>query len=130
MFVLGAITLAFCILFSTGKYAYLSDFLSGVYTGVGVGLIAASLGLIVKTKKLLKDEKKMKEKRIKEQDERNQMIGQKAMFSATVILMILAYIGLMVSGIFNLAVFWTLWIVIMIYMVTFMISSVYYSKRL
>ncbi|HBL06883.1 MAG TPA: hypothetical protein DDZ33_08185 [Clostridium sp.] len=128
--ILGVATLAISFIFSVGKYNYLPDFLSGFYTGIGASLITIGLIFIIKIKKLLKDENKLKEKRLEEQDERNQLITQKSLYSAAIILNILAYIGLMISGIFNLAVFWTLWTVLIIFMVIFVILQVYYSKKL
>ena len=130
MMALGTITLAISFIFSNGKYDYLPDFLSGFYTGIGAALITIGLIFIIKIKNILKDEKKLKEKRLEEQDERNQMITQKAIYSAAIILNILAYIGLMIAGIFNLVVFWTLWIVLVVFLATFVILQVYYSKKL
>jgi len=128
--ILGVTTIAISFIFSNGKYDYLPDFLSGFYTGIGAALITIGLIFIIKIKNILKDEKKLKEKRLEEQDERNQMITQKSIYSAAIILNILAYIGLMIAGIFNLVVFWTLWIVLVVFMVTFVILQVYYSKKL
>jgi len=130
MIILGVTTIAISFIFSNGKYDYLPDFLSGFYTGIGASLITIGLILIIKIKNILKDEKKLKEKRLEEQDERNQMITQKAMYSAAIILNILGYIGLMISGIFNLAIFWTLWTILILYMAIFAILHVYYSKKL
>ncbi|GAA0772332.1 hypothetical protein GCM10008908_18370 [Clostridium subterminale] len=128
--ILGVATIAISFIFSNGKYDYLPDFLNGFYTGIGAALITIGLIFIIKIKNILKDEKKLKEKRLEEQDERNQMITQKAIYSSAIILNILVYIGLMISGIFNLAIFWTLWIVLVVFMVTFVILQVYYSKKL
>ncbi len=130
MILLGAVTLTLSTIFSTGDHAYLSDFLSGVYTGTGSALIAIGIVFIIKTKKILKDEGKIKQKRLAEQDERNQMITQRAMYTSSVILIFLAYISLMISGIFNLAVFWTLWVIIAVYMVIFISLLVYFNKKL
>lgn len=130
MILLGVITFTLSIIFSTGSFAYLSDFLSGVYTGTGSALIAIGIVFIIKTKKILKDEGKIKQKRLAEQDERNQMITQRAMYTSSVILIFLAYISLMISGIFNLAVFWTLWVIIAVYMVIFISLLIYFNKKL
>lgn len=130
MMILGIVTLIFDFIFSVGKYAYLSDFLSGVYTGVGAGLIISSCILLVKNRMILKDENKLKQKKLEEQDERNQMIIQKAMYTSAIILMIFAYLGLMVAGIFNLAVFWTLWVVVIVFMLVFILLNMYYNKVL
>lgn len=130
MIILGITTLVFTFIFSTGSHAYLSSFLSGVYSGIGSASTILGIIFIIKTQKTLKNEKILKEKRLEEQDERNQMITQKAMYSSAIILAIIAYIGLMISGIFNMAVFWTLWSVLIIFMVTFIILQIYYSKKL
>lgn len=130
MILLGAITLTLSIIFSTGSLAYLSSFLSGVYSGIGSALIAIGIVFIIRTRKLLKDEAKLKQKMLEERDERNQMIIQKAMCSASTILLIVAYISLIISGIFNLVVFWTLWIILIVYMVIFISLLVYFNKKL
>jgi len=127
---LGLITLVFTGLFSMGKYDYLPDFLSGFYTGIGFALISISLVTMFKIRNIMKDEKKLKEKKLKEQDERNQLIALKSLYSAGITLIIIAYIALLVSGIFNLVVFWTLFIVIQIYVIAFLIMKVYYSRKL
>ncbi|ADL50244.1 hypothetical protein [Clostridium cellulovorans] len=123
--VLGLSTLGLALFFSS----HLSSFLSGVYTGIGAGLIGAGIALIIKMKRVLKDEKKIKQKRLSEQDERNIMINQKAVQASTIVILVLAYLGLMVSGIFNLIVFWTLWVVVAVFMVVFVIFSFYYNKK-
>ena len=127
---LGVLTDVLAVIFSTGNTAYLPSFLSGVYTGVGAGLIMISILMMLRTREILKDEKKVKEQRLKEQDERNQMIAQKSLYMAGIILIFGIYIALLISGIFNMAVFWTLFIVAMSYMVIFTAISVYYNKKL
>ena len=123
--ILGFITLGLDVVF----FSYLSDFLSGVYVGIGAGLIGAGVVLLIKIKKVLKDEKKIKQKRLSEQDERNIMIKQKAAQSSTVVILVLAYLGLMVAGIFNLIVFWTLWVVVAVFMIVFVMFSFYYNRK-
>lgn len=130
MILLGVITLTLSIIFSTGDHAYLSDFLSGVYTGTGSGLIAIGIVFIIRTSKLLKDEVKLKQKMLKERDERNQMITQRAMYTASTIMFFISYIGLLIFGIFNMAVFWTLCIILIVYMVIFISLLVYFDKKI
>jgi hypothetical protein len=128
--ILGIITIIFSFLFSFGEDPHLSDFLSGVYCGVGGAVTVGSIINIVKIIHILKDEKKIKLKRIEEQDERNQMIAQKAMNTGGNIVLIITYIGLLVSGIFNIVVFWTLWVVVMVSSAIFAILHLYYNKKL
>lgn len=130
MISLGVITVALSFIFSNGKYNYLPDFLSGFYTGIGSALIAIGLVFIMKIKNILKNEKKLKEKRLEEQDERNQMILQRAMSLTAKAIIVIAYIGLLISGIFNLIVFYTLFVIILVYIVIFALSHMYYKTKL
>lgn len=128
--ILGIITDILAFKFSTGDTAYLSSFLSGVYSGTGTGLLVCGVIMLIRTKKILKDEVKLKEKRLQEQDERNRTIMQKSMYTAALILIFLVYLALLISGIFNLVVFWTLWIIAVVYMVIFVLLSFYYNKKM
>ncbi|BCN29140.1 hypothetical protein [Anaeromicropila herbilytica] len=127
---LGLVTLLFGFLFSFGDKPHLSDFLSGVYAGVGTVLIVSAIGLIFRIKRTLKDEVKIKQERIKEQDERNQTIIQKSIYSAGIVSMILMYIALMIAGIFNIVVFWTLWVLVMGNAIVYSVMYLYYSKKM
>lgn len=113
-----------------GKSKYFSDFLSGVYCGVGAGTVAASILFLIKNKKVLTDGKKLREKRLQEQDERNRLISSKTVSTSSLILIALMYAGLMVSGIFSLTVFWTLWIVLVGFALLITVLYQYYSKKL
>lgn len=126
---LGGITLILSYIFSNGKTAYLSPFLSGLYTGIGVGLFVCGIAFLIKTKKILKDEKKLKEKKLEEQDERNKTIAQKTMSTTGIVLLFSIYLGLIVSGIFNMIVFWTLWVLVMVYFIIFFICYIYYKNK-
>ena len=55
--------------------AEMSEYASGFYTGVGGGLIAASIITIIRNIRILKNPTKLKEREIYENDERNKMIG-------------------------------------------------------
>lgn len=130
MIVLGLVCIGGSIFMTIGKSKYFSDFLSGVYCGVGAGTVAASILFLIKNKKVLTDGKKLREKRLQEQDERNRLISSKTVSTSSLILIALMYAGLMVSGIFSLTVFWTLWIVLVGFALLITVLYQYYSKKL
>lgn len=128
--ILGIATAAFSFYFSTGQYALLSDFFSGFYFGVGTGLLVAGILAYINCRSLLKNEKKLHEKRLAETDERNKAISQKTLFMTSVVLIIILYIALIVSGLFSMMLFQTLLCIIGLYLLIFLISYAYYNKKL
>ena len=52
------------------------DYMLGVYCGIGVGLVGAGVALLIRNKRLLKDEAKLKKARLEQTDERNVEIGK------------------------------------------------------
>ena len=47
------------------------DYMLGVYCGIGVGLICSGIVFLIRNKRLMKDEEKLKEARLQVTDERN-----------------------------------------------------------
>jgi hypothetical protein len=101
MFVLG---LATCVLFSTAyanNQMQISDLIKGLYTGMGGGIAGATLILLIRSRKIRRDEKRLKEKKINDLDERNIKIQGKAKELSFHIMFISLYIGVVVAGIFD-----------------------------
>lgn len=127
---LGILTMILSLVFSGGSHNYLSPFLSGLYMGIGTGLTLVGVLFLFKTRKILGDEKKLREKKLAEQDERNITIAQKTMSATGLLLLFVIYLGLIFSGIFSMTVFWTLWILVMVYFVIFVACYFYYKHKL
>lgn len=104
-------------------------FLSGVYCGVGAGVIIADLVSLFKVRKILKDEVLLHRERIKESDERKNEIGRRAAARAATVFIFILFAALIVSGFFSMAVFWTLWGSLIIYFFIFMGFRTYYTKK-
>ena len=51
------------------------DYMQGVYCGIGVVLICSGIVFLIRNKRLMKDEEKLKEARLQVTDERNIEIG-------------------------------------------------------
>lgn len=126
----GMITLMVGIISGLGAVGHQSSFLSGLYTGIGFAFLAISIARIIRTKKILKDDSKIRQMRLKAQDERTILISQKALSMAAVVLLVAMYIGMLVMGFINLTVFWILWSMIMCFMAAYLLARVYYEKKL
>lgn len=101
MFVLG---LATCVLFSTAyatNQIQLTDLIKGLYTGMGGGIAGASIIFLIRSRKIRRDEKRLKEKKINDLDERNLKIQGKAKELSFHIMFISLYIGVVVAGFFD-----------------------------
>ena len=106
--VLGLVVLVIVNLWKPEADLAFEDFFKGVYTGTGIGLMLFSALFWVKVRKLLKDPELQKKTRIQEQDERQTLIAMKTSSSALLILIGLEYFALLLSGMFNATVFFTL----------------------
>ncbi|MGC4020300.1 MAG: hypothetical protein QM793_14445 [Muricomes sp.] len=126
----GIITIAVAILWMIQGEGMHDGFLSGVFAGTGGTILFLAVHNILKIKKLLKDEKLLRAERLKVSDERNHMIAQKSMYWSSIIVIGACYLVMLVSGFFNMAVFWSLWSVVMIYCVVAVVIRKYYEKKL
>lgn len=126
---LGVITLLISYICSNYVQLKQGNFLSGVYFGIGVALVVMGILRVVMTKRMLKDDKKLHEIRLNVQDERTKALSQKAMATAGLIILVFAYIGMLVMGFFNLAVFWTFWIMVMGYLLVYLLVRQYYNQK-
>lgn len=106
------------------------EFLSGLYAGIGTGLILVGIIFFVKYNQLLKDKAKLHQKRLAETDERNEMIVTKAVNTATMILLVGIYVAILIAGFFSMQVFWTLWAVSIVYFLIMLISKKYYEMQI
>lgn len=105
-----------------------ADYSAGYYTGLGLGVIAASIITLVKNVLLLKNAEKLKAKAIYEADERNKMIGLMTWSYAGYAMFILLYVAQMVAGVFNVVVMNTLLVVLAVFALSLFVSRVILTK--
>jgi len=122
--VLGIITFMIALIF---KNYIVNDFLRGFYTGIGIGLTAASISLIIRFKKLLANKEKLQEKKIEENDERNIYIQIRTAYISFIVSLIVIYLVFIISGLFNLTVFLTLFGVLLFMIATLIL--VYFGVK-
>lgn len=103
-------------------------FSSGFYTGIGSGLIAASVITIIKNVRLLKNKEALKRREIYESDERNRMIGLKSWSYTGYIMFILLYAALLFAGAMNVLVMKTILAILAAFAVCLFLSRCILSK--
>lgn len=107
-----------------------TGFLAGLFTGTGAVIIAFSLKDTFKARKLLRNDKLLREERLKASDERTRLISEKSMYWAGVITMGVCYVVLLVSAFFNMVVLWTIWCVMMFFCIVTSILKKYFEKKM
>ena len=100
------------------------------YIGFGGGLIFVSLSLLVKNRKILADEVKLKENRLNNTDERNLEIRNKAFMTASTILLISVYACGLIGGLFNPVIWDVLMFLVGIFLIGYLIAYKAYEKLL
>lgn len=80
------------------KGLFHDDFMMGVYEGVGVGLFAASIALLVRNIRRLTNKEVARKSRIEMNDERNLEIYRKAICMATFVVLIVSYLIMLIGG--------------------------------
>jgi len=106
----------------------MSEYGSGFYTGVGGGLIAASIITIIRNIRILNNPTKLKEREIYENDERNKMIGLKTWSYAGYAMFVLLYIGMLAAGFISEVVMKTLLVIMGVYALCIFFAGLYCKK--
>ena len=92
-----------------------ADFVSGFYTGIGFGLVAAGSITIIQNVRYLKKADLKKQRQIYETDERNRMLGMRCWAYSGYAMFLILYVGMLVSGLFNVIIMKTLLAVMAVY---------------
>lgn len=129
---LGAFTLLFGIL---GVPALLPEggnveYFSGFYCGMGTGLALGFLVLILRTRRLLRNEAALRRDFTKYTDERNRAIRHRALLAAGVTLFFLLYIAMLVGSLFAPALFGFSLAGVLAFALLFGVFQLYYSRKL
>lgn len=105
-----------------------TEFSSGFYTGIGSGLIAASVITIIRNLRLLKNEDALKRREIYEADERNRMIGLKCWSYTGYAMFLLLYIALLFAGAINVLVMKTILAILAAFAICLFVSRCILKK--
>lgn len=118
--------------FGAESYLKLSinEHMLGVYTGVGTGLFVGGIILWIKNKLLLDNEDKLKESRLSNTDERIQEISNRALRTATYVIIIVLYAIALIGGLFNQILFEAFMFVIFTFIIAYAIAYKYYNSKM
>lgn len=119
---------AFCMEFLTELP--LDDFMLGVYSGVGVGLVAVSLVFQIRNRRLLKDEEKLKEARLQFTDERNVELASRSIKIATVALVAAIYVVFLIGGFFYPVICRFMLLLLLVFFLTYGIAHSVLSRHM
>jgi len=132
---LGIISLAIGIInssdmatigFITEEHAV--EFTNGFYFGLGGGLMGAGLATLVQNIRLLKNKEKFQVEETKYNDERNRFITSKLWSITGMVMLVIIYILLVVSGLFNIIVYLTLLSILGVFGLTLLIVKIILNK--
>lgn len=128
--VLGLCTLAFAVAAQLGTFITLSDYMNGVYTGIGTAFVVAGMVLLIRNYRLLHDEEKLKKERLKNTDERNLMIYGKALQYAGVATFFCAYLAMLIAGVYSEIVFHCFYGIVLLFTLLYLMIVVVLHKRM
>ena len=101
LILLGLITAVIAYYMEFSGKMKVDDYMLGVYCGLGVGLFASGIAFLIRNKRLLKDEAKLKEARLQATDERNVEIGMRAQKIAVIVLLVAMYLVFLIGGVYD-----------------------------
>lgn len=127
--VLGCITLAAALFGSQLFQVGINGRMKAFYCGVGTGFVFGGIVMWIKGKRLLGDEEKLKEERLRDTDERQVEIGNKAVIASTKALLAALYLICCIGGLFYPIMLKILCGLVLVFVVAYTVSfRVYESK--
>lgn len=106
------------------------DYMLGVYSGVGCGLIVAGIALGIRHRRLMKDEERLKKARLEASDERVQEIGKCAFRMAAWIMIIAMYALSLIGGLWYPILPKILLVMVCVFLVAYAVCYRVYEKRM
>ncbi len=108
----------------------ISEYHLGFLLGLGAGLVIGGAAGILKIRRRLRDEEKLKELRLRETDERELGLDSMALRGTARILLGVMYVLLVLGGILaNDMLLWLSWGLIIIFLLSFALLRKYYESK-
>lgn len=107
----------------------LDSHMQGFYSGVGTGILAASIVIWARYWIMLKDEEKLKRSRIDLSDERNKEISNAAFRVASLVLIIALYLAAFILGIWYPVVIKVLMGLVLVFAITYLVAYTVLSRK-
>lgn len=127
----GIATMGFALLGEYFEWIKEADYQFGFLAGLGFGLFLASILVIVKICRKLKNEEKLKESRLSETDEREIEVSNRAMRMSGMIILLALYVILVAGGLLlHKEIMAVCYILIGIFLISYVAFRKYYEKIL
>lgn len=108
----------------------INEMTKGFLAGAGTGLIVGATLMIYKTKRLLKDEDKLKKDRIIKSDERNKMICNQSTKVSLLGLLIIIYVLIIIGILYDQIILRSMLTLLFSFIVIYNCAYKYYSHKL
>ncbi len=128
--VMGVATVVVSVLIKLMGISVLPEFANGFLTGAGTGLAVAGTIFAVRMLRMLKDENKLREARIKESDERLVAINHSAIRLAALVLIVAMYVVMLVGVFFSKELVFALSGLVLLFFVVYGIANAIFSRRM
>ena len=128
--ILGIITATVAYYFEATGRMQVDDYMLGVYCGIGVGLFAAGVVLLIRNRRLLKDDVKLKAARLQATDERNIEIASRSLKIAAMVLLIAMYAVFLIGGLLSPVLSKAMSLLICLFLVVYCIAWKVLDQRM
>ncbi len=126
----AGILIAVSALAAQNQGVELPDYILGVYSGFGTGLVLGMAILIIRNLMLLKNEEKLKQDRLKNTDERLELIGNKASQAAFKVLLLGGSVTALIGGIYEPVLIKVLLFELDLFIFSYLVAFAHYKKRI
>ncbi len=130
LIIVGILIAAAAFIVSEKEITALPEYMLGVYSGAGTGIALAGVILLVKNLILLKDENKLKERRIENADERLLEISNLAIRAAVRVMLLAALAVSMIGGIFYPILVKMLLFIVMCFLFSYIAAFRIYQRHM
>lgn len=130
LFFVGIVIAAAAFIADAKDITALPEYMLGVYSGVGTGIVFAAAALFVKNLILLKDENKLKKSRIENSDERLTEISNLAVRTAIKVMLLAILAVSMIGGIFYPILVKLLLFILVCFLFSYIVAFRIYQKHM
>ncbi len=102
----------------------------GLYTGAGTGMAVSGLFILIRDFIVLKNEKKLKDHRLRHSDERLRAIRDNAIRPALLTMLIAMYAVCLIGSIFYPVLIYVLLITVWLFLIVYLIAFRYYERKM
>lgn len=106
------------------------DYRVGLITGFGVGLGLGAVVAVWKIRKIMSNEERLKEERLKETDEREIEVNNQALQATAKLLLLVLYILMIVGAMFMEELLGVCWFLIAVFLLSYTLFHKHYERKL